>query len=64
MAKFSQAVVRKLENGYVVSVTTLELTERGYSPVEVHHIASDVATVIKFLGLDSESSNVVTLQSV
>lgn len=59
MAKFSQAVVRKLENGYVVSVTTLELTERGYSPVEVHHIASDDATVIKFLGLSDETPSVI-----
>ena len=64
MANFSQAVIRKLENGYVVSVTNLELSERGYQPVEVHHIASDDETVIKFLGLSDKTPSKVKLEGV
>lgn len=59
MANFTQAVVRKLENGYVVSVTKMDVTDQGYRPVEVHHIASDDATVIKFLGLGEETTSVI-----
>ena len=61
MANFTQAVVRKVENGYVVSVTTLELGERGLQPVETHRIASDDGSVIKFLGLKDESTPTIAV---
>jgi uncharacterized linocin/CFP29 family protein len=46
---FSQAVVRKLENGFVVSITELELTERGYQPVETHNIATTIEDALDFI---------------
>lgn len=61
MANFSQAVIRKVENGYVVSVTTLDIGERGLQPVETHHIASDDETVIKFLGFAQPAASTIAL---
>ena len=64
MAKFAQALVRKLENGYVVSITTLELTERGYQPTENHFIAAGDAEVLKLLELDGKATSTVKLETV
>ena len=46
---FSQAVIRKVDNGYVVSVTELELGERGYVPVETHKIATTLDEAVEIL---------------
>jgi hypothetical protein len=46
---FSQAVVRKVDNGYVVSVTELELTDRGYVPNETHKIATTLDEAVEIL---------------
>ena len=46
---FSQAVIRKVDNGYVVSVTELELGERGYVPVETHKIASTMDDAVNIV---------------
>ena len=46
---FSQAVIRKLDNGFVVSITELELTDRGYQPVETHKIATNLDDAVDFV---------------
>lgn len=63
MASFSQAVIRKLENGYVVSVTKLELSERGYQPVETHFIATTDEEVLEKLEIGSKTASVVKLET-
>jgi len=59
MANFTQAVIRKLENGYVASITKLDVGERGLQPVESHHIANNEAEVLKLLELGHETSSVI-----
>lgn len=46
---FSQAIIRKVDNGFVVSITELELTERGYVPSETHKIASTLDDAVEFV---------------
>ena len=61
MANFTQAVVRKLENGYVVSITKLDVGERGLQPVETHNIANNDAEVLTLLELGEKTASAIAL---
>lgn len=51
---FKQVIVRTVENGFMVSVTKDELSERGYIPIETHFIAPDLDAVLKIVGVDKK----------
>ena len=43
---FQKALIVAVENGYMVSLTKLDLTERGYVPTDTHYIASNLSDAI------------------
>jgi hypothetical protein len=49
MAKFNQVVLQAVENGFTVSITKLELTERGYQPSESHFIAHNLEDALEIV---------------
>lgn len=46
---FQQVIIRSVENGYMVSITKLEMGERGWQPVDAHYIAKDLQEVQDFV---------------
>jgi uncharacterized linocin/CFP29 family protein len=43
---FQKALIVAVENGFMVSLTKLDLTERGYVPSDSHYIAADLKDAI------------------
>lgn len=64
MAVFQQVVIRAVENGYMVSITKAELTERGYQPSDTHFIASNLEEALDLTKSGGKTPSVVNLQGV